>query len=233
MTIGIYAIYFEKLDKVYIGQSINIESRFTTHRSLLKLGHYNYKLHEAYILDSNPLFIVLVECSIQELNSLEINLIKEFNSVEDGLNILSGGTTGIHGYYSPRCKSSREELIYAFTLLGNSSLTLGYISSITGLKSSMLSSLIKGSRHIWLHEEFPVLAQMVRNNKYSRLSNAQENRYKTNYILVSPEGVEYICTNRNKFAKEHNLNSGHLGAVCRGSELQHKGWTLKKGVSTK
>jgi hypothetical protein len=48
---------------------------------------------------------------------------------------------------------------------------------------------------------------------------------------VSPEGIEYACSNRNQFAKQHNLNSDHLYAVIRGETAQHKGWKLKKGVS--
>lgn len=64
-------------------------------------------------------------------------------------------------------------------------------------------------------------------NYKNRVSNAQEKRFKTNCTLISPEGIEYTCTNRNKFAKEHDLNSGHLGAVIRKQESQHKGWKLK------
>lgn len=229
MTIGIYAIYFEKLDKIYIGQSQKIEQRFTSHKSLFKQGHSNYKLANAYKKDPNPSFIILTECSTPELDDLESQLITEFDSIHSGLNIASGGVVGVRGYSSGKCKHTKEELEYAFDLLCDQSLTLDKIVSLSGIPKTTLSNICSMERHIWLHEEYPEKSKIVLNNKSSRLINAQENRYKTNAILVSPEGVEYVVINRNKFAKQYGLNSGHLGAVIRGEEAQHKGWKLKKG----
>ena len=103
---------------------------------------------------------------------------------------------------------------------------------MTSVSGSVLDAIISKKRHHWLHEYYPEVSAKVLANKTVRATNAQENRYKTNVYLISPEGVEYHCTNRNKFSKEHNLNSGHLGALIRQQETQHKGWKLKEGVST-
>lgn len=232
MTIGIYAIYFSKIDKVYIGQSQNIEQRFTSHRSLFKKGHYNYKIAEAFKLDSYPEYVVILSCKIEELNTLEITTINEFNSIEQGLNINYGGKAGILGFTNGKCKHTQEELEIAFNLLTDDTLTKKDIHNLSGVPITTLNSLICKKRHIWLHEYYPEVSKLILNNKKNRAANSQENRYKTYAILVSPEGLEYECTNRNKFANEHNLNSGHLGAVIRQQESQHKGWKLKKGVST-
>lgn len=228
MTVGIYAIYFTKIDKIYIGQSQNIEQRFISHKSLFKAVHYNYKLAEAYLKDNNPEYTILVECKISELNENEISLINEFNSIKYGLNILEGGDAGIPGYCSARCKNSREELEHAFQLLTRKDLTKSKISELSNVSLDTITNIVSKQRHIWLHEYYPEISKQVIENKYNRFQNAQENRYGTNCILISPEGIEYSCNNRNKFAKEHNLNSGHLGAVIRKQEKQHKGWILKE-----
>ena len=229
MTIGIYAIYFEKLDKIYIGQSQKIEQRFISHKSLFKQGHSNYKLAQAYEKDPNPIYSILLECSTLELDEKESELITEFDSIHSGLNIASGGVTGNRGYLSAKCKHTKEELEYAFELLCDPTLTIAEIVEKSGISRETISSICSMERHIWLHEDYPEKSKLVLNNKSNRFSNAQQNRYTTNVILISPEGVEYICNNRNKFAKQYGLNSGHLGAVVRGEEAQHKGWKLKKG----
>ena len=232
MTIGIYSIYFKEIDKIYIGQSQNIEQRFTAHKSLLNKGHYNYKLAKAFTQDANPIFSILTVCSIEELNSNEIYFIHEFNSIEEGLNITHGGTANVYGYTSGKCKNTKEELETAFNLLTDTSLTKLEVSSMSGVSVRTITSILCKKRHIWLHEHYPEVSKIVLDNKYNRFVNAQENRYGTDCFLISPEGLEYHCTNRNKCAKEHNLNSGHLGAVIRQEEYQHKGWKLKERGST-
>ena len=228
MTIGIYAIYFAKIGKIYIGQSQNIEQRFISHKSLFKAIHYNYKLADAYLKDNNPEYNILLECKISELNDNEISLINEFNSIKEGLNILEGGNAGVPGYCSARCNNTREELEHAFQLLSRKDLTKSEISVLSNVNLATLSNIVSKLRHTWLHEYYPEISKEVLANKYNRFQNAQENRFGTDCILISPEGNEYHCNNRNKFAKEHNLNSGHLGAVIRKQEKQHKGWTLKE-----
>lgn len=226
MTTGIYSIYFESIDKIYIGQSQNIEQRFTAHKSLLSRGHYNYKLANAYKLDKNPVFTILVETSIDELNTTEINLINEFDSINNGLNIHHGGRAGLPGYSSGKCKNTKEELELAFNLLCDPSLTKYQISEMSGVSLETITNIICKKRHIWLHEYYPQTSLIVQSLKSIRASNAQENRFKTNVYLLSPEGIEYHCSNRTKFAIEHNLNAGHLGCVIRKEESQHKGWKL-------
>lgn len=229
MTIGIYAIYFEKLDKIYIGQSQKIEQRFISHKSLFKHGHSNYKLAQAYEKDPDPRYLVLLECSTLELDEKESELIAEFDSIHSGLNIASGGITGGRGVNSGKSKYTKEQLEYAFDLLCDPKLTVDTIVELSGVSKSVIGQICAQSRHVWLHEEYPEKSAIVTANKTHRFSSAQASRYKTNAVLISPEGAEYTCTNRNQFAKQHNLNSGHLGAVIRGEVTQHKGWKLKKG----
>ncbi len=231
MTTGIYAIFFENLDKIYIGQSTNIEGRFVTHKSLFKKGHTNYKLARAFEKEPSPVFSILEVCTSGQLDSKEIDLIAEFDSIYSGLNIAAGGEGGTRGVNSGKSIYSEAQLKYAFELLADPKITIAKVVELSGVSRAVIGQICAKERHIWLHEQYPEISKLVINNKHNRFVSAQENRYKTNAILVSPNGEEYMVTNRNQFAKQHNLNSGHLGSVIRGQVPQHKGWKLKKGVS--
>ena len=72
--IGIYAIRNLKTDRRYIGQSINIELRFKTHKhNLLKGIHFNTHLQNAWIFygKENFVFEIIEECSRDDLNVRE------------------------------------------------------------------------------------------------------------------------------------------------------------------
>ena len=91
MSIGIYKITSPS-NKVYIGQSINLERRFKHYKNLKEIKgqkkvYYSIKKH-GYI---NHTFEILEECSENELNEREVYWINFYNCVEEGLNISSGG----------------------------------------------------------------------------------------------------------------------------------------------
>ena len=93
---GIYCIENLINGKKYIGQSVNIKRRLSIHKTLLKNGkHHNEFLQRAwdkYGVD-NFAFYTLVECSVSELDSLEIYYIDVHNTTDDskGYNHESGG----------------------------------------------------------------------------------------------------------------------------------------------
>jgi len=86
MTIGIYKLNFKGTDKVYIGQSKNIESRFNSHISALRAGYSTKKLLEAYNSFGTPTIEILCECRIEELNDFENETIEIYNAVDNGFN---------------------------------------------------------------------------------------------------------------------------------------------------
>lgn len=50
---------------------------------------------------------------------------------------------------------------------------------------------------------------------------------KKKMLAIDTEGNEYIFYNQSKFARDYNLQQGHIGAVIRGERPHHKGWTFK------
>ena len=92
--VGIYKITNKINNKVYIGQSKDIESRWESHK------YYTYstktKLQYAFAKYGifNFLFQVIEECDISNLDEREKFWISYYNSYEDGYNMTMGGQEG-------------------------------------------------------------------------------------------------------------------------------------------
>ena len=82
--VGIYMIRNNGNNKVYIGQSIDVDRRRYEHFSKLKRGnHYNSYLQNAYNKDPESLtFSVLLECDIDDLNKHEAEMIAYYNATD-------------------------------------------------------------------------------------------------------------------------------------------------------
>lgn len=97
---GIYKITNIKNNKIYIGQSVNIESRWKKHRTgpfSKNNSQYNSSLYRAirkYGI-SNFKFEIIEECPKENLNDREIFWISYYNSnnPDIGYNLTSGGNT--------------------------------------------------------------------------------------------------------------------------------------------
>lgn len=51
--------------------------------------------------------------------------------------------------------------------------------------------------------------------------NQQKNKW---FKAISPEGEVFYSKNQRKFAREHSLSQGHIGACLRKEEIHHKLW---------
>ena len=83
--IGIYSIKFntQKGEYIYIGQSIDIEERFMSHKRFLRKNvHCNKLIQSLYNENPNSIsFEIIEECSIEELGEKEIEYIRKYNSL--------------------------------------------------------------------------------------------------------------------------------------------------------
>lgn len=102
MSCGIYKITNQVNEKIYIGQSINIESRWIQHIATAKnnefYGHYRSLLYRAMRKYGTDKFIfeIIEECDVSILDERESYWIKYYDSTnrEKGYNLLSGGKQG-------------------------------------------------------------------------------------------------------------------------------------------
>lgn len=101
--IGIYKITNNVNGKCYIGQAVDIESRWRKHHTAPFNPNdksYNYPLYRAirkYGIE-NFKFEVLEECPRELLNEREIFYITKYNAYEDGYNQTEGGNANTHNY---------------------------------------------------------------------------------------------------------------------------------------
>ena len=91
--IGIYKIVNIISGKCYVGQSINMGKRWKRHQSNAIKGKKTalYDAIRSYGIN-NFRFEIIEECTKEELNSLEHHWIKVFDSLQNGYNLIDGGT---------------------------------------------------------------------------------------------------------------------------------------------
>lgn len=103
--IGIYIITNKINNKCYIGQSINIQNRWNTHKCCY--DNINYPLYNSQLYMAmrkygieNFEFSILIEINQEDynkeyLNELERHFIEQYNSFKDGYNATPGGEYGV------------------------------------------------------------------------------------------------------------------------------------------
>lgn len=160
MTQGIYALRFKGTDKVYIGQSEDIETRFIDHKSNMRRGTSSIKLNNAYKQYGEATLDILTECSKENLDTFETETIDIFDSVSNGFNTQSASSTGsrpdLRGELGPMSTCSNHSVREAFHLLvDNASIRMEEIAELVGISRNIVKDISAGNSHKWLMEEFP------------------------------------------------------------------------------
>lgn len=154
MSTGIYNIKNLSNDKVYIGQSVDIEKRWSTHKAELNNNyHHNIHLQSAWNKygEDNFEFSIIEECSIDKLDQQEIYWISKFNSYENGYNLTAGGGN----------TESFSKAVIQFDLRGNELSRYASISeaeTATGICYSQISECCSDKRktagkYIWQYAD--------------------------------------------------------------------------------
>lgn len=93
---GVYSITNIINDKKYIGQSVDIYTRWSNHKSALRNNrHGNKHLQNAWNTygEENFIFDILSVCDVKDIDTVESEFIKLFNTMDEsfGYNMESGG----------------------------------------------------------------------------------------------------------------------------------------------
>lgn len=181
MTIGIYSLYWEECDQVYIGQSIEIEKRWYNHNKHFEHGtHSNPRMQSLFNKLGPPSYLILEICSSIELNLYEKQWSEIFDSVKNGLNILDPGKDEYIGTNNANSKHSKITILKIFSLLYRTDLPQYTISKKLKVPRSLVGHICAGITHIWLKESYP--------KKYSLLKlrserNLAKNKCKKGTLL--------------------------------------------------
>lgn len=229
MTTGIYSLYWEEQDLIYIGLSQNAENRFKDHiYDMKKQNHSNYKVQDAFNNYGEPNLIIIEECSIEELNIKEIQWMYEFDALgAQGLCIVEGGQVGF-GTNSNASKYSKRTILKAFSLLYRTTLSQNKIASKLNINIYLIYDIARKNSHLWLKEVYPDKYKLMLKNNLSRLGNSHSAKEKDIIypLIKSPEGEIFKVENTRAFATLNNLDHAHLGKVLNGKRKTHKGWKL-------
>ena len=238
MTCGIYLLNFTGTNKVYVGQSKNIEHRFKNqHIKNLENNRASPKLQEAFNTYGYPTYTIIADCLQAELDDLEEAAISVWDAVNNGFNTYANINEAPTwaGFGSGNSKYSKQQIIEVFSLLVNTKKVFKEIAELTQVPEHTISTIASLRAHTWLKEEFP--------EEYSILISKKETRYLDTASYKSesftakslgitypkvqdPHGNVYVIDNASKFAKENNLAPNHFNEVLNGHRKSHKGWRV-------
>lgn len=227
---GIYALWYEEQDLVYIGQSVDIHRRYTEHLSSLhKSKHSNYRVQEAFNLYGPPELVILELASYSELNKLEIQWTKEFDSL-NSLNIVEAGKVG-HGVNSNHSVYTKAQLLLTFRLLYNTTLEYNKIADITKVNISTIKAIVSKAKHTWITNKYPYLHKKILGKRNHNKGSQFSLKTGTYLVFTDPEGREYNVYNVGQFAKRYGLHQPTLMYLVKGTREHHKGWKFLKAAA--
>jgi hypothetical protein len=219
--VGIYKLYFPVYpDKVYIGQSIHVESRKTAHYNLLKRGvHHSYKLQQQFnTVNELPCMLLLEEVDPLLLNDKEVEYITKYNSVQVGYNVAVGGNCTHTSYIVHHNAAHSEDTYYniLLRLSEGTEHTNAQIANSLGVHKRVVDSISCFSNHKYLIDRYPELSQKVMLLRKGKVRS-----------IKSPDGTVYQIARGlgNAFAKKHGLDGNSLNSVLRGVLHSTQGWT--------
>lgn len=228
MTIGIYKLTFKDLeDWVYIGQSSNIEVRYSIHCSNLKLGKSNYLMQEAFEISKEfPILEIIEEVDLSELNNRESYWINYYNSVSLGLNLTDKVDVRGRGEdnFNASINNLTAENIF-LEIVNNPKKLLIEISKEFNSTIAIVNSIAQGKTHTWLQEKYPseYVSMLMQSRKGLWDAEHQGIKYPP---IKDPYGNIYNITNLQKFAREHNLNNSSLHQLLKGKRKSCSKWVL-------
>lgn len=162
MTQGIYLLNFTGTHKVYVGQSLYIESRYKEHITAMQTQTHSKKMNKAYLDYGLPTLEIECICT-GDMDDTENYYIKFWDAVQDGFNTLktaSGGTSrgednGMSIY------SDKEYISILNYIVDNPKTNLAEISRVLCVSYNVVKSLALGKTQKWLEFIYP--------DKYAKL----------------------------------------------------------------
>lgn len=145
MSCGIYKITNKINNHSYIGQSINIENRWSKEKSRafnFNSDEYDKTLSRAFRKYglNNFTWEILEECSKKELDQKEKYYISIFNTYFDGYNETTGGQDGCNS----QSKISKQQLLEIYDLLQNSNIPQKDIAKQFDIGQDVVSTINHG-----------------------------------------------------------------------------------------
>ena len=231
MICGIYRITNKINGKKYIGQSVNIEKRWTNEIASAfneNSTSFSYPLSRAFRKYGiqNFSFEVVQECSLSELNDAEMNWIQKEDSFMNGYNQTLGGDS----FSSIKSESVKRVFDYLF----NSNMTQREISELCGISEEMVQGINTG--RYWPSDfvDYPIRKKTVHvwicrscGKKISRKSELCNDCYKNTATKIDrqPEEIAELLYqykgNFSEVSKMFDVTSSALHKWCKSHNISY------------
>jgi hypothetical protein len=222
---GVYKLCFKGTTEVYIGQSLNIYSRFSRHLRDMGNRSASAKVLRAFDTYGAPYLEILCICPKKDLETLEVSFIQKYNSIAMGFNTTLGSPGGLNGEYYPVSKYSKPQILEALECLVSPLNSTKYVSETLGIPTRTIKAILGRESHHWIDSEHPGLIDSI--NLVNARRSHTPNPLLSNVSLVSPLGETIIIgSTLTAFAREHLLCPSALSKLLKGKIKSTKGWHL-------
>lgn len=223
----IYVIRNKINDKVYVGQSINVENRFK--------GHIQDKDRKQYIsaidgaikkYGEENFWYEILEGPISNYNEREKYWIKFFNSlVPNGYNIMEGGNEPPvnRGTKNNKSKLTEENIEELKTLLLNPNITLSEIASYFKVSYRTISNFNIGKTYHDKNVNYPI--------RKFQCSGEHSNMVSDDIIKKVIYDILNTNYSFNYIAKKYNINHSQVEEINQGNVLRYKNINLTYPLS--
>lgn len=235
MTIGIYKLNFKGTNKAYIGQSTtSIEKRYINHLRVLRKGIGAKKLQEAFNLYGDPKLEILIEAEPLELDELEKEAISVYDTINNGFNTLSGGSTGNGQFGEAASNSHYTNAVYENILkLLAAGYSVGEIEQELGVTKSVVVSIKKCENHTWLEKAAPfeyAIVKQTHEEYCPKANNAKSRGIEYPPIVNIRTKKRYIVESLRESARVLGLDPGNLSKLLNGQVDSYKGFMLETNI---
>ena len=216
---GIYKITCIENGRYYIGQAINLLSRWSVHKYTLKNNcHFNkhiQRCYDKYGLESLK-FEVIQECSIEQATQIEQDLLDIHIENELCMNQNPNANTS-YCLGKELTKEVKDKISQSLlkNYKNNPELRQRISDSQKGKKMPERNEQWKQKQS--LSQKGKEVTEATRNRLYNQVK-------KSDYKFISPDGIIYEGNNITKFTREMNLNKDCMIKLMNEKRLTHKGW---------
>lgn len=220
-------------DKVYIGQSSNIEERVRRHNNDLISGKHTEKMQKAFEVYGPFDWEILLECEKELLDIKEKYFINLFNAFSDGFNSYEDSTSAPILFGLDNGNTHIERLSIYKAILDNTILypnkSRVEIAELSNAKISEVKGLWYGADYIWVKDIYPNEYNLVRTLSGNRHIGGKSAAIRgiTYPCILNPELEEYIVDNVRQFALSNGLDKSDLTNVLNLKAPSVKRWIVK------
>ncbi len=235
MICGIYlgAPKSASIDKVYIGQSNDIEDRIARHNYNMRKGTHYKKVQDAYNEYGEFEWEVLEECSEESLHVKEKYYIKLFNACNNGFNTYEDSSSAPILYGVNNGNVRIEEIHLYKKILDTTIMYPSYsrdkIAELCNSRGHVVSHIWYGASCKWLGDLYPVeYAKVVALQGSRHVGGKSASMQNITYpTILDTAFAEYTVDNVRQFASDHSLDKGDLSNVLNMKVASIQGWIIK------